>query len=57
MPDQILHDVENFFITYMRLEGDEEAEVQGWHGLEETHEIIREGSRAWQEDRAYQPKD
>jgi inorganic pyrophosphatase len=57
MPDQILHDVENFFVTYMRLEGDEEAEVQGWHGLEETHEIIREGSRAYQEDRAYQQKD
>jgi len=54
MPEQLLNDVENFFVTYMQLEGNEEAEVQSWHGLEETYEIIREGSRAFQEDRAYQ---
>jgi inorganic pyrophosphatase len=57
MPEQNLREIENFFVTFSQLEGDEEAEVQGWHGLEETHEIIREGSRAYQEDRAYQQKD
>jgi inorganic pyrophosphatase len=54
VPEQLLNDVESFFVTYMQLEGNGEAEVQSWHDQEETYEIIREGSRAYQEDRAYQ---
>jgi len=49
LPEQNLHEIENFFVAFKRLEGDEEAQVQGWEGLEETHEIIQEGSRAFQE--------
>src|SRR5215204_6488902 len=39
LPEQNLHEIENFFVAFKRLEGDEEAQVQGWEGLEETHEI------------------
>ncbi len=46
MPEQNLREIENFFVAFKRLEGDEEAEVQGWRGLEETHEIIRESIQA-----------
>ncbi len=46
MPEQNLREIENFFVVFKRLEGDEEAEVQGWRGLEETHEIIRESIQA-----------
>jgi inorganic pyrophosphatase len=42
MTEQNLHDVERFFVTFKQLEGDEDAEVRGWHGIEETHEIIRQ---------------
>jgi inorganic pyrophosphatase len=49
MPEQNLHEVENFFVAFKRLEGDEEAEAQGWRGLEETHETIRECRQAYQE--------
>lgn len=45
MPEQNLREIEQFFIAFKRLEGDEGAEVQGWHGLEETHEIIRNSAR------------
>ena len=33
LPDQLLNDIESFFVTFMRLEGDEEAECRagmGW---------------------------
>ncbi len=49
MAEQNLREIENFFVTYMNLEGDEEAEVQGWHDQQETYEIIRQGSQAFQE--------
>jgi len=49
LPEQNLRELENFFVTFSQLEGDEEAEVQGWQGLEETHEIIRESIQAYQE--------
>ena len=45
MPEQNLHEIEQFFIAFKRLEGDEEVEVRGWRDLEEAHEIIRECSR------------
>jgi inorganic pyrophosphatase len=46
MPEQNLREIEQFFVAFKRLEGDEEAEVRGWCGLEETHEIIRESIQA-----------
>jgi inorganic pyrophosphatase len=45
MPEQNLHEIEQFFIAFKRLEGDEEVEVRGWRDLEEAHEIIRKCSR------------
>ena len=45
MPEQNLHEIEQFFVAFKRLEGDEDAEVQGWCGLEETYEIIRRSTR------------
>ncbi len=45
MPEQNLREIEQFFVAFKRLEGDEEAEARGWHGLEETHEIIRNSAR------------
>ena len=41
MPEQNLREIEQFFVAFKRLEGDEEAEVRGWRDLEEAHEIIR----------------
>ena len=41
MPEQNLREIEQFFVAFKRLEGDERAEVQGWCGLEEAQEIIR----------------
>lgn len=49
LPEQNLREIEQFFIAFKRLEGDEEAEASGWRGLEETLETIRDGSRAFQE--------
>jgi len=46
IPEQNLREIEQFFVAFKRLEGDEEAEVQGWCGLEETHQIIRESIQA-----------
>jgi len=46
MPEQNLREIEQFFVAFKRLEGDEEAEVRGWCGLEEAHEIIRESIQA-----------
>ena len=46
MPEQNLREIEQFFVAFKRLEGDEEAEVRGWCGLEATHEIIRESIQA-----------
>lgn len=42
LPEQNLREIENFFVTFKRLEGDEEVEVQGWHALEEAHQVIRD---------------
>jgi inorganic pyrophosphatase len=41
LPDENLREIEQFFEVYKRLEGDEEAQIRGWIGLEETHELIR----------------
>ena len=45
MPEQNLREIEQFFVAFKRLEGDEHAEVQGWCGMEEAHEIIRNSAR------------
>ena len=45
MPEQNLHEIEQFFVAFKRLEGDEGAEVQGWCGPEETYEIVRQSTR------------
>ena len=45
MPEQNLREIEQFFVAFKRLEGDEEVEVRGWRDLEEAHEIIRKCSR------------
>ena len=45
MPEQNLREIEQFFVAFKRLEGDEQAEVQGWCGLDEAHEIIRNSAR------------
>jgi inorganic pyrophosphatase len=45
MPQQNLREIEQFFTAFKRLEGDEEARVRGWHGLEEARKIVRESAR------------
>jgi inorganic pyrophosphatase len=45
LPEQNLREIEQFFTTFKRLEGDEKAEVQGWCGSEEAYEIIRRSAR------------
>src|SRR5829696_4296322 len=42
LPDENLREIEQFFEVYKRLEGDEKAQIRGWLGLEDTHELIRE---------------
>jgi inorganic pyrophosphatase len=46
LPEQNLREIEQFFVTFSQLEGDEDAQVQRWRGLEETHELIRESTQA-----------
>jgi inorganic pyrophosphatase len=41
MPEQNLREIEQFFVAFKRLEGDEGAEVRGWCGQKEAYEIIR----------------
>lgn len=45
LPEQNLREIEQFFTAFKRLEGDEEAEVKGWYGAKEAHEIIRRSAR------------
>ena len=42
LPEQDLREIEQFFVAFMQLEGDGEAEVRGWYDPEKTHKIIRE---------------
>ena len=44
MPDQNLREIEQFFVVFKRLEGDEETEFGGWCSLEEAHQIICESA-------------
>jgi inorganic pyrophosphatase len=45
LPDQNLREIEEFFLVYKRLEGDEEVEIRGWLGVEDAHELIRSATR------------
>jgi inorganic pyrophosphatase len=47
LPDENLREIEQFFEVYKRLEGDEEAQIRGWRGFDETHELIRERMQAY----------
>ena len=47
LPDQNLREIEQFFEVYKRLEGDEEVEILGWLGLDETRELIRGCAQAY----------
>jgi inorganic pyrophosphatase len=41
LPKENLREIEQFFEAYKRLEGDEEAQIRGWLGRDDTHELIR----------------
>jgi inorganic pyrophosphatase len=47
LPEENLREIEQFFEVYKRLEGDEEAQILGWVGLDETRELIRGCARAY----------
>ena len=47
LPKESLREIEQFFEVYKRLEGDEEAQIRGWLGLDETHELIRGCAQAY----------
>jgi inorganic pyrophosphatase len=47
LPDENLREIEQFFEVYKRLEGDEEAQIRGWIGFEDTQELIRECMQAF----------
>jgi len=42
-----LREIEQFFEVYKRLEGDEEVEILGWLGLDETSELISDCAQAY----------
>lgn len=43
-----LREIEHFFRIYKELEG-KATQVDGWHGLEDTHRLIREAVSAYRE--------
>jgi inorganic pyrophosphatase len=47
LPKENLREIEQFFEVYKRLEGDEEAQIRGWQGFDETQELIRESMQAY----------
>ena len=47
LPKENLREIEQFFEVYKRLEGDEEAQIRGWQGFDDTHELIRECMQAY----------
>jgi len=47
LPKENLREIEQFFEVYKRLEGDEEARILCWLGLDETHEVIRKCAQAY----------
>jgi len=47
LPKENLREIEQFFETYKRLEGDEEAQIRDWLGFDDTQELIRECMQAY----------
>jgi inorganic pyrophosphatase len=47
LPKENLREIEQFFEVYKRLEGDEEAQIRGWQGSDDTHELILECMQAY----------
>lgn len=45
LPGQSLREIEQFYVAYKRLEGDESVEIKGWLSREEAQEIVRESIR------------
>jgi inorganic pyrophosphatase len=42
LPEQNLHEIEQFFVAYKELEGDDSVEIRGWVGAEQARTRIRE---------------
>jgi inorganic pyrophosphatase len=49
-----LREIEHFFDIYKELEG-KPTKVDGWHGLDETHALIREDVAAYEKRRQAAP--
>jgi inorganic pyrophosphatase len=47
LPDEKLREIEQFFEVYKRFEGDEEAQICGWQGYDDTQELIRKCMQAY----------
>ena len=47
LPKENLREIEQFFEVYKRLEGDEEAQIRGWQGYDDTQELILECTQAY----------
>lgn len=45
LPSQSLHEIEQFYSTYKKLEGDDRVELLGWRSAEEAQEIITRCAR------------
>ncbi len=45
LPGQSLHEIEQFYSTYKKLEGDDRVELLGWRSAEEAQEIITRCAR------------
>ncbi len=45
LPGQSLHEIEQFYSTYKKLEGDDGVELLGWRSAEEAQEIITRCAR------------
>ncbi|HKI58352.1 MAG TPA: inorganic diphosphatase [Trueperaceae bacterium] len=50
-----LREIEHFFAIYKELEG-KETHVDGWHGMDETHALIRSTIEAYEAPRGSDPQ-
>lgn len=41
LPDANRREIEQFFVTYKQLEGDDEVAVKGWYDIDAAHELVR----------------
>ncbi|MTV24118.1 inorganic diphosphatase [Nitriliruptoraceae bacterium ZYF776] len=49
LPDANRREIEQFFETYKRLEGDDDVEVHGWSGVGAAHDLLREAVAAYRD--------